>query len=192
EAHKRIIRLRIADELLKADVGLKMRWDILRTETGRQKLRQETAATVDLAGYEDVEQLEASLKNLRFAYTSVERLPDQYLLSFEQFAGFAKLDLAAVIDSRTMVWGEDKQKVLDYFQTVSEQFEQARKVMRALGLHTWPLDNLVRSLSSFYNLTGPAQMDQPLMRVDAQAIYSRVIPELEQKDLLAGFPKSIK
>ena len=188
EAHKKVIRLRIADELMKADAGLKMRWDILRTEAGRQKLRQETAATVDLAGYEDVEQLQQTLNELKFAYNSVGMLPDQYRLSFDQLAGHYQLDLASVIDSRTMTWDGGKEKVLAYFKDLAQQIHQAQKLMKSLGRQTYPLDTMFNSLTSFYKFSISGGVLEP----DEEKIYTYVLRELQEKGLLADFPKSIQ
>lgn len=188
EAHKRIIRLRIADELLKADAGLKMRWDILRTEAGRQKLRQETAATVDLAGYEDVEQLQQRLQELRFAYNSVDMLPDQYRVSFDLLAGHYHLDLATVIDSRTMTWDGGKEKVLAYFEELAQHLHQAQKVMQSLGRNVYPIDSMFSALTSYYKYStgkGP-------MKPDEEKIYAYVLPELQERGLLTDFPESIQ
>lgn len=191
EALKKILRQRVADELLSVDESLKLRYSLLRTEAGRQKMREEVTASIDLAGYEDVEQLQASLTRLQQGYNSVGHFPDQYRADFSLFARGYELDLGKLLDSRTMYW-EEKQPVLDYFTQLGQQLEQARNVMAALNKHHHSLEEVARSLTTYYQPNYNKTLRDPNWLVpDLERVYQSAA-KLDDADRLTDFPNSAK
>jgi hypothetical protein len=192
-ALRKRMQKRIAEELIQADPSLKLRWEILRTEEGRRQLLNETAASIDLAGYEDIAQVESALASLKMFYNEVGRLPDQARCSFEDLAGQYQLDLGAFVDRRTMTWA-GKEHVLAYFTDLAQQLHQARKVLASVGKPVYSTSTLMDSLTSFYQL-GPyhtTNLEDELLRVDEEKVYMQALPPLQEKGLLAGFPASVK
>ena len=188
EQIKQLLRERLADQLLQVDPSLKLQMQLRRTEEGREKLRAETAAEIDLAGYEDVAQIDAQLKELRRVFNqSIGHLPDQYSFSFYLLAGGYQLDLGRLIDQRTMAW-DGKEHVLTYFENLSQHLQEAQHVLRALNLLTGPnRSDLFNSIERLFSY--PQEKEQ--FPIDVEKIYTSVLPALEKKEAILGFPQSV-
>ena len=150
ELLKTTVRTQLFQKLLSVDKGLKMRWDMLKSQDARLKL---IADTIDLTGYDIVDSIAEGVKGLETAYKRI------YVngiggfvhtwVPFAQFAEVCELDLAALLDSHTYDWA-GKEHVLDYFQDLGEKLAQVRTLFRAgIGTH-YTLSDVLHVLSRFY------------------------------------------
>lgn len=187
---KGVIRSQLFAKLLAVDAGLKMRFEMLRTEEAQQQL---IATTIDLDGYEIVGQLERSIKELQSLYGSLMLprgsffcQPEREGISLSYLATAHGLDLSTWIQSQLMDW-TGKEHVLAYFTTLATQLSQLRNIVRATTDSSAGLAGIVspRLLSFFTNASqsGPIEPDEHF-------IMGQFIPKLGGR--LAGFPGNMK
>jgi hypothetical protein len=135
ELLKTTLKTQLFQKLLGADKGLKMRFDMLKSQDARLRLVSET---VDLAGYDIVDTLAQAVKGLETAYKKIYTQGLGFMwqvVTFAQFADAYELDLAALLDSFTYDW-TGKEHVLAYVQGLGAKVEQLRDILRAtVGSH---------------------------------------------------------
>lgn len=170
--------------LLKLDKGLKARYDLLRTDEGRQKL---VADTISTAGHEVVDQVGAALKALTSAYRSVSLGHEGWLHSkydLGQFANWYELDLGKVLDALTIDWGSQAH-VLTYFKTLGEELQRLRTMFRPLVDTSGNLDAVLSVVASAYKHRGGSQ--EPV-EVDELRLHQVLLPQLQKAQVLGLIP----
>lgn len=144
------VRTQLFQKLLGVDKGLKMRFDMLKSQEARIKL---VTDTIDLTGYDAVDAIAEGVKGLETAYNRIfvsgffARASS--VVPFAQFAEVYALDLAAMLDARTFDWA-GKEHVLEYFQQLGNKLGQLRTIMQAgVGTH-YTLADVLSVLRRFY------------------------------------------
>lgn len=143
------IRTQLFQKLLSVDKGLKMRWDMLKTDEARLKLITDT---IDLNGYEIVEQLDSAVKGLESAYNRIYMPSLGMLYKFMPFAQLAEtyeLDLQAMLDKRTYDW-TGREHALAYFNELAPKLTELRDIFRAGVSTSFTLHDTVSVLSRYY------------------------------------------
>lgn len=132
------LRTQLFQKLLAVDKGLKMRWDMLRTDEARIKLITDT---IDLNGYDVVDEAQEAVKALETGYNRMYVGELGYMgkqVPFRTFAQVYALDLQALLDSKTFDW-TGKQHVLDYFQALGEMLREFRGIGRVVSSTSFSL-----------------------------------------------------
>lgn len=122
-------RTQLFAPLLAADKGLKMRWELLKTDAARVAL---VNATIDLTGYELADAVAAQLAALRETYRRQAHNWGVSMYSWEGFALQYQLDVPAVLDSMTVDLS-DKQDIVAFLARYRTLLEEARTVFVAAG-----------------------------------------------------------
>ncbi|WP_151088042.1 hypothetical protein [Hymenobacter baengnokdamensis] len=176
------------EQLLTLDKGLKARYDLLRTDEGKQKL---LAATIDTAGHEVMDQVSAALTALTQAYQGISLgmslgwLHNKYSLA--QFAQYYELDLARVLEALTIDW-TGKEYVLAYFTQIGDELTRLRDLFRPLVGTSAPLGVVFEVLASCYHVQ---PTNEPLT-VDERHLHQRIMPELSKRQVLSMIPRASK
>ncbi|KUG09388.1 hypothetical protein [Solirubrum puertoriconensis] len=130
---KTAIRNKLFAQLLTVDAGLKMRFEMLRTEEAQEKL---VAETINLDGYEVVEQIEKQVAAIKTAFSRIMISAGSGLMMPERemplstFASEFGLNLAAYLDKHTFNW-KGNEHVLAYFQKLGKELEMAREMIHS-------------------------------------------------------------
>lgn len=183
ELLKTTLRTQLFQKLLSADKGLKMRWDMLKSQDARLKL---IADTIDLAGYDIVDAITEAVKGLETAYNRIYVRgvagSAKNIAPFAQFADVYGLDLGALLDSRTFDW-TGKEHVLEYFQELGGKLAQLRTIMRGAVSTSYGLVDVFHVLGRFY-ADGSNQGDV----IAHEGAVMRLVTDLEQAGKLDLIP----
>ncbi|WP_151086816.1 hypothetical protein [Hymenobacter baengnokdamensis] len=180
-------RQQLFDRLLTVDPGLKARYELLRTEEGRQKLLFDT---INTDGHELLDQVRDALAKLTRLYSHVSFGMGHQLHQHQPLATFAKrytLDLNQALAAHTISW-EGKEYVLAYFEGLLPELERVREIFRPLTNIGASMGEVFMALSNFYH----EDRTRTPMRVDEHALHERLLPGLEQHGLLGKIPRASK
>ncbi|TGE24767.1 hypothetical protein E5K00_06050 [Hymenobacter aquaticus] len=192
EKLKGVLRAQLFAKLLAVDKGLKMRFEMLRTEEAQQKL---VADTIDLSGYTIVDNLGRLIAQLQQGWSRLQLRrgrwfcqPERDGVSLNTLATAHNLDFNQWLQSREMDW-RGKEHVLAYFEELGKTLAQVRALHRATRdsgaslAHTF--GPAVANYFTEASNTGPVAPDE-------HWIMGELIPTLERKGMLASFPGCLK
>ncbi len=181
ELLKTTLRTQLFQKLLSADKGLKMRWDMLKSQDARLKL---IGDTIDLTGYEVVDTIAEAVKGLEMAYKKIYTDATGHVVNhvpFAQFASVYGLDLAPLLDAYTFDWA-GKEHVLEYFQALSQHLYQLRDVMRAAVATSYTLGDVLHVLPRFY--TPQSSAGEIVAREGVVMTLAKDLEQLGKLDLI--------
>jgi len=168
----------IFQKLLAVDKGLKMRFELLKTDEARVKLID---AHVDIDGYEDVATMRNVLLVLEQQYNRISlgvmhgRLFN--LVPFDVFTDHYKMDLEALVSGFVFDW-TGKEDVLEYVQGLAPALEQLRTVFRAVHSTSVTLADTLRTVAMYFtdeSNTGPIEVKE-------SAVMTNLVRLLDQHD----------
>ncbi|MBD2769677.1 hypothetical protein IC235_17440 [Hymenobacter sp. BT664] len=166
-------RQQLFDGLLKIDQGLKARYELLRTEEGRQKL---VAETINLDGHDVIDEVATSLQQLRATYQRIG-LPgnEGYLhqaIHFDSFASMFNLDLGKALDGQTIKWAGNEH-VLAYFQQLATFLTGWKTLVAATIKQGASVQDAVMYLPDFFESDLGIMTNEPV-RVDEKRLHFRM------------------
>ncbi len=180
---KTVLRTQLFDRLCGVDKGLKMRFDMFKTNEAKLKL---IAATIDLQGYDIVPEVEEAVKGLELAYNRIYIGGSTKLSTVVTFAGFAdayELDLAAVLEAYTYDF-TGREHALAYFQNLGTKLHELRDIMRFGRSTHYTLHDAAMVLSNFYT---PGSQEGTIC--PHQGAVMRLITDLEKAGKLSVIPR---
>lgn len=169
-------------KLLSADKGLKMRFDMLKSQEARLRL---IADTIDLTGYDVIDDIAEAVKGLETAYKRVYTRGSGFVkdsVTFAQFAEVYELDLAALLNSFTYDWA-GKEHVLAYVQRLGNQVEQLRDILRETVSTHFTLVDTCQVLARFFT---PDSAEGVVMADEGSVM--RLVTDLEKAGKLGMIP----
>lgn len=184
-----VLRAQLFAKLLAVDAGLKMRFEMLRTEEAQQQL---ILSTIDLNGYEIVDTLKQMIAQLQQAFSrlSFDQGPHvgQYLLrngkTLHWLLTTYEFDIEQWLESERIDW-TGKEHVLAYFTTLASQLQKLRSVYRTTVDSSASLQQMVGPRTS--NYFTQASNNGPIEPCEYR-LMEEVVPKLEKYKKLAGFP----
>jgi hypothetical protein len=179
---KTVLRTQLFDRLCGVDKGLKMRFDMLKTNEAKLKL---IAATIDLEGYDIVPQLESAVKELELAYNRIYIGGSTSLHKVVTFAGFAdayELNLATVLETYTYDF-TGREHVLRYFAELGAKLVELRDIFRATRSTSYTFVDAARTVSAFYT-----EAEGNTVVADQGGVM-RIITDLEKAGKLDLIPR---
>lgn len=180
-------RRQLFERLLVIDAGLSARYELLRTEEGKEKLISDT---VNTDGHELVDQVSQILQALTAAYRHISFSMGHQLEKEIPIARFARayaLDLGRVLDAKTMDWS-GSEHVRVYFAQMAPELTRIRDIFRHVTRNDAGLAETFIALAAIYHEDSTAAP----VTVNEHFLYARLIPELEQKNLLNMVPRATK
>jgi hypothetical protein len=187
---KDAIRAQLFARLLAVDKGLKMRFEMLRTEEAQHKLVTET---IDLAGYTIIDEMSRRIQELQSFWGSVRFRWGAHWLSPEKdgvtlafLASSYGLDPAAWINSQAYDW-TGKAHVLEYFRTLGQQLTQQRALQRVKDASATLQGVTSAWLAGFFT----QDSNQGEIEPEEHPIHY-LAGQLQSQGKLAGFPGNLK
>jgi hypothetical protein len=169
-------------KLLGVDKGLKMRFEMLKSDEARLKL---VADTIDLTGYDVIDTIAEAVKRLETLYKNIWAGSYGSLsswMSFQQFFDVYGLDLAAALDAYTFDW-TGKEFALEYFAQLGQQLEHVRNILRVTMSSHYDLHNACNVLSRFFDGAGDAEI------VPEEGAVMRLVKDLTKAGKLDLIPR---
>lgn len=142
------LRSQLFQKLLAVDKGLKLRWDMLKTDDSRIKLITDT---INLDGYNEVKELHEALETIKTQYKQIWT-GENWLhcaIPFALFVDKWEMNLDKVLSSLVFDW-TGKEDVLEYVQNLAPTLTKLREVFRALTNDTYSLQETLTFLSVLY------------------------------------------
>ncbi|MFD2720602.1 hypothetical protein ACFST9_17915 [Hymenobacter monticola] len=183
ELIKTTLRTQLFQKLLGADKGLKMRFDMLKSNEARLKL---IGDTIDLTGYDIIDDIASAVKELERAYNGVYSRGAGFIknvVSFTTFADVCELDLGLLLDSKTYDF-TGREHVLEYFRELGQHLQQLREILRVAVSSSYTLGDSLHVLGRFY--TG--ESGEGDLTPDQGAVM-RLVTDLEKVGKLAMIPQ---
>ncbi|QIX62283.1 hypothetical protein HER32_14290 [Hymenobacter sp. BT18] len=187
-----VLRAQQFAKLLAFDKGLKMRFEMLRTEEAQQKL---IADTIDLTGYAIVDELPRRIEGLQRTYSGLmlttgnrPAMLAREGYSLGQLLSQYGLDFNAWIEANAIDW-TGKQHVLEFFRELAKPLTQLRTIYRKTRASDASLQHLVGPQIAGY-FTDESNMGA--LEPHEHRLIQELIPQLQQLNLLAGFPGNLK
>ena len=141
------LRSQLFQKLLAVDKGLKLRWELLKTDEARIKLITDT---VNLDGYSQVQEMQIALNTIERLYKQVYANTFLYdTVPFSIFAEKWEMDLDAVLTSMVFDW-TGKEDVLEFFQNLAPSLAKLREVLRAAISTSYTLHATLQLLDGYY------------------------------------------
>jgi hypothetical protein len=177
-------------KLLAVDAGLKMRYEMLRTEEAQQQLINDT---INLNGYDIVPNLERRITELQALYGRMMLyscnswiVPERNGMPLSMLASHHNLDLTNWLQSQLINW-TGKEHVLAYFTTLAKQVSQVRAIVRATRDSGATLATVLGMRTTIFfteaSNAGPVEPNEHYITRD-------LIPYLEDRGRLKDFPKN--
>ncbi len=165
-------RQQLFDGLLKADKGLQARYDLLRTDEGRQKL---IADTINLDGYDVIDEATARLRQLATTWAQLERGGlgvDVPGIPLESFARYYELDLGKLLDDHTLSW-EGYEHVLAHFEALAQALTPWARIVRTTIQSGAGMQHVGMALADYFTLNGPGLASDPV-QVNVKVLHARM------------------
>ncbi|TYZ10589.1 hypothetical protein FY528_09000 [Hymenobacter lutimineralis] len=185
------LRAQLFAKLLAVDAGLKMRFDMLRTEDAQQQLINNT---IDLAGYSIVPQLKQFIAQLNKEFDLLGWYEGPHWMSMKMrnstlgwlLHGY-DLDIEQWLETERIDW-TGRVAVLAYFTDMAIRLTQLRKLHQVTRNDSAGLHEIVRpSLAGYFIEEGCSGSIEP----NEYTLMSELIPRLEEAGKLADFPNSL-
>lgn len=185
---KAAYRRQLFDKLLEIDQPRKMRYDMLCTDEGKERLINDT---IDITGHPIIDEVSALLSEIQLYYSNQIDLPRSGTLSREMslraFAESYGLDLARVIDARTVKWA-GAEHVLDYFQSITAELTCLRNITDSLVRAGAGMQEIGLLLHHAFNVDPETKK----VVVDEIGLYSHVLRGLQEKGADRSFPRNMR
>ncbi len=157
-----IYRGRLFEQLLAADTGLRARYEMARTQEGKQRIQTDTMAGISLQGHELPEQLAQEMADLAQAYKTVPFLNDVPRIELAQLIGY-DLDYGRYLDQHTMNWA-GRELGRAHFEQVAATLTQWRDLVQATSGPAQSLSevitHIIRPLAQQIPRSGPITLDE--------------------------------
>lgn len=145
-----IYKTNLFNKLLSIDKGLKMKYDLLRTDASKIKMISDE---IDLDGYDIIDELTEKINELQTLYSrltignrwgsTLERyIPLQVLIDSHD------LNLNPIVKSWLIDW-KGKEHVKEYFENLFTEVDKIRAVFGEFSNSTWSVEATLTTLAKF-------------------------------------------
>jgi len=178
-----IYRGRLFEQLLAADTGLQARYELARTQEGKQRIQADTMAGISLKGHELPEQLAEAIADLEQAYRTVPFLNEVPRIELAQLVGYG-FDYGRYLDKYTMNW-EGKEQARAFFEQLAVTLTQWRNLVKATSGVPQSLTGLFERMTMPFGQQVP---DSGPIAIDEKKLYSYLSHNPQLLDVLVGPP----
>lgn len=180
---KTTLKTILFDRLLSVDKGLRMRYDMVRSDSGKLALIN---STIDLDGYDIIPELETRIKALLRSYNQIYlQFSLSQCLPFDTFATHHNLDLQKILFSYIIDWSKTE-PILELFADLIPVLTKLRSLFQNTYSTHYTLELTLHRLSNFYSETNH---EQPINVSEHDCLF--VVQKLESIGMLADFNKRL-